>query len=58
MTCRKGPMENPSLSAKQSGTQRNLAPIPARSLEMAAISRILLTHRTGESAPLYPAGKL
>ena len=29
----------------------------SRSLEMAAISRILLTHRTGESVPPFLSGK-
>src|ERR1700730_7007182 len=48
---------NPYISATQSGTPRNLAPIPARALARAAISRILLTRRTGKSVPLYPAGK-
>jgi hypothetical protein len=49
---------NPSLSATQSGTQRNLASILAKSLEMAAISRILPTKWTGGSLPLYCAGGL
>jgi hypothetical protein len=38
-----------------------IPPPPPRSLEggdLAAISRILLTHRTGESVPLFLSGKL
>jgi len=45
-------------SATQSRTQRNLAAIPTKSLEMAAISRMVPANRTGESVLLYSAGKL
>jgi len=41
---------NPTLSATQSGLRRNLAAIPAKSLEMAAISRILPANRTKADA--------
>jgi hypothetical protein len=49
---------NLARSATQSATQRKLASILAKLLEMAAISRILPANWTGESVPLYCAGDL
>jgi len=47
---------NPSLSATQSGTQRNPATLLGKSREIAAILWLLLSNRTGESVAVYPAG--
>src|SRR6266852_9080288 len=49
---------NPTLSATQSGMQRNSAALLRKSREIAAIPQVLPSNRTGETVPLNPAGKL
>ncbi len=49
---------NPSRSAIQSGSQRNLAIFLQESLENAAISRLRSSNQTGESVLLYSAGEI
>jgi hypothetical protein len=47
---------NPSLSATQSGLQRNRATLPRESLKSAAIPQVLPLNCTRGSVPPYPAG--
>ena len=49
---------NPSLSAIQSGLQRNSAASFRKSCKIAAIPQLLLSNRTGESVPLSSSRKL
>ena len=48
---------NPSLSATQSGSQRNLAALVQESLKIAAIPQVLPSKCTRESVPLSTGGK-